>query len=404
MKASARKTIRAIPARAVPALASSLAVICCPTAIGCPAGTAATTSTTAPATAPGGPGASSAPKRLHAAWTPMSRSPLALDSRLTGVWDGRELLVLGVTPFPRYDVVAGAYDPETDTWRELPRPPLRSDREGAWQAVWTGREMIVLGAGSHVAFNPALNRWRQLPGGAGSFYAGGFAMAWTGRLVLAWGGGCCAGADAHGGAYDPARNAWAPLPPGPLAARLTSGVWTGTELVIVGGRTGEGSALRDAAAYNPSSHTWRRLAPMPAPRDDATLTWDGRHVVVIGGSTTSGRLHQTHLAFTPWANRWRELPSGAAAGAGGRWGHRAVWTGRKVVVWGGGIRPFTEATFRPAPSGFAYTPSTGSWTPVPRSPLRGRHGHVVVWTGSSMLVWGGRADRTSLHDGAVYRP
>jgi hypothetical protein len=43
------------------------------------------------------------------------------------------------------------------------------------------------------------------------------------------------------------------------------------------------------------------------------------------------------------------------------------------------------------------------------SPLRGRIGHVAVWTGSQMLVWGGTPARASdpqrpFSDGAAYTP
>lgn len=51
------------------------------------------------------------------------------------------------------------------------------------------------------------------------------------------------------------------------------------------------------------------------------------------------------------------------------------------------------------------TPARLRWRAIARSPLAGRFGHVAVWTGERMLVWGGSGrGRRSLGDGASYDP
>jgi hypothetical protein len=59
--------------------------------------------------------------------------------------------------------------------------------------------------------------------------------------------------------------------------------------------------------------------------------------------------------------------------------------------------------------GLAYDPASNRWSPLPRSPLRGRFGHVAVWTGTKMLIWGGHPSRGDgperpFTDGAAYTP
>ena len=54
------------------------------------------------------------------------------------VWNGKRLLVWGGSTRGGL-----AYDPRTNRWSALPRPPLRGRMEPT--AVWTGRSLIVWG-------------------------------------------------------------------------------------------------------------------------------------------------------------------------------------------------------------------------------------------------------------------
>jgi hypothetical protein len=345
---------------------------------------------------------------------PAAPVPADLGGDYAGVWTGRSLLVHAVVfdtrgSVPKARSVLAAYTPATHSWRRLPPAPGPVfNGEGGYHAVWTGHELMGWGMGLHAAYDPATNRWRPLaasPIGAPSI------TVWTGRQVIMWGGGCCDDYLADGAAYTPATDSWRRLPASPLAGRHTSGAWTGKELVVLGG---DGVASRqpatytvfdDAAAYNPATRTWRRLPPMPRPRAGATVTWDGREVLAVGGRG-AGRspLYADGVAYDPAGNRWRSLPAMDTS----RIGHAAVWTGRQLWVWGG-------LTVRAGSSvgpdhGVAYDPAGNRWSALPPSPLRDRTGHLAVWTGFEMLVWGGRSVRqdpstgnpTALVDGAGY--
>lgn len=134
------------------------------------------------------------------------------------VWTGTELLVWGSTDRSRRATAAGtAYDPATQTWRELPAAPIVINQG---EGVWTGTELIVYGArldGNNnsstrssvgAAYSPATDTWRELAPFDLSPQAA--SIAWTGQVLIAWDYGLRAGA------YDPPTDTWTTLDDLPL--------------------------------------------------------------------------------------------------------------------------------------------------------------------------------------------
>jgi N-acetylneuraminic acid mutarotase len=328
-------------------------------------------------------------------WRLLPKAPIAPnDGGLASVWTGRQMVVFGRAAkkgpggatSDRVNVAA-TYDPARNVWRRLspPKPtPSFMDND----AVWTGKEVLVWGQGTRLAYNPRTNRWRRLPGSPLlSIHDGYGIVAWTGRELIGWGGGCCGDAFSDGVAYNPKTNRWRALAPTPLAGGHALGAWTGRELVLFVGNlnpdTGKPwpARLARAAAYNPATDTWRRIAPLPAPRGGANAVWDGREILVVGGAAgrTAARVG---FAYNPATNRWRRLPPMDS----GRIGAAAVWTGSRLLLWGGTTSPGSSAVPR---RGLAYDPRTNSWSRLPQAPLAGSAQPVAVWTGHSMIVWGG---------------
>jgi N-acetylneuraminic acid mutarotase len=326
-------------------------------------------------------------------WRKLAAAPIKVDASLTSVWTGSQMLVAGIGGvsrdgnFLKSFNVAAAYTPATGTWRRLPRPlgkatdPVSDPAAG--RSVWTGKEMLVFGAFHSIAFDPAANRWRELrktlPGGI---------IAWTGREAIGWGGGCCGDAWSNGAAYNAATGTYRNLPRSPLApSQGPIGAWTGRELILfVSGFDPDGKPyprrFARAAAYNPATNTWLRIAPLPATglRFSGSAVWDGRELLVVG----AGENAQSAYAYNLAANRWRRLTSMPS----GRNGAKAVWTGTRLLVWGGltGRDPARQAD---AGDGFAYDPRTDRWSTIPRWPLHARGGSAIAWTGRALIVWGG---------------
>ena len=341
-------------------------------------------------------------------WLRLPRAPIPA-SVSASVWTGTETLFFGRVPDMKGGAITGgchdvaaAYTPATRSWRKL-SPPLANAGcfEGTETAVWSGSEMLVWG-NVHTAYSPVTNRWRPLPEPPLK-WAGPSVNVWTGRQMIGWGGGCCGDSVKDGLAYTPSTNSWEVLPPAPISGRHATGTWTGTEMIIVGGADADGHSYADGAAYNPVTRSWRRLPPMPQPRFGATVVWDGTEVLVVGGEgafeTTQCRPCADGVAYNPSTNRWRRLPGMKFA----RSGHVAVWTGTQLLVWGG----VTDLHETVPPHGVAYHPATDRWSALPMSPLRGRSGAIAIWTGTSMIVWGGGLcdpECTQFTDGAAYLP
>ncbi|HEX9428620.1 MAG TPA: kelch repeat-containing protein, partial [Candidatus Polarisedimenticolia bacterium] len=66
----------------------------------------------------------------------------------------------------------------------------------------------------------------------------------------------------------------------------------------------------------------------------------------------------------------------------------AVWTGSVMLIWGGNF--YTNPGVQEG-TGSRYDPATDLWTPISNlgAPAP-RTGHTAIWTGSEMVVWGGK--------------
>ena len=318
-------------------------------------------------------------------WRLLARAPIAAPDLRLSVWTGKEMLVFGrvETRGAHGEIlgsrnVAAAFDPGANTWRRLAQPLSAPGYPGRWSAVWTGKEMLVIGDVDQ-AFNPVTNHWRRLPDAPAG--AGGI-VVWTGRELIDWGGGCCGDVVSDGAAYNPATNSWRKLAPPPVGGQQSPvGAWTSRELIIFPGRDPDGKEV-GGAAYNPVTDTWRQIGSRPVPLPGADAVWDGHEVIVAGGTRAGYGLSRDGLAYNPATNRSRRL----APMDSGRTGAAAVWTGRRLLVWGGQTFPGATVTAR---HGLTYDPIGDRWSRLPQAPLSGRADPAAVWTGRELIVWGG---------------
>lgn len=198
----------------------------------------------------------------------------------------------------------------------------------------------------------------------------------------------------------PGTTAWEPIPPGPLPPRAeVSAVWTGREVVLLGGEITTGApgpddcpdeetgtttwcepedvpirTVRDGAAYDPVAGTWRTI-PAPPPRlalrSMPRPTGDG----LIGAGA---RYDETATAWAPLPDQHalvRDSPH---------------WTGRELVALGwdyalgerDGVGQVVVSELDPDAD------STWRATPWPFDPP-GLEGVSSVWTGEEVVafVW-----------------
>ena len=188
-------------------------------------------------------------------------------------------------------------------------------------------------------------------------------------------------------------------------------VWTGTEMIVAGGRTrvelgGGGATEEDLATggrYNPVTDTWVATSTRGAePRIGHATVWTGSEMIVWGGYG-AGYL-RSGGRYDPAVDTWTTTSTRGAPTA--RANHVAVWTGSEMIVWGGASsNATTGSTYHD--SGSSYDPVRDSWSPIPIAGApEGRlfESTEAVWTGAEMIVWGGGNDSGYLDSGGRYDP
>lgn len=332
----------------------------------------------------------------------------------TAVWTDTRMIVWGGTASNQnslFNITAtgGLYDPTTDAWQATATSGAPTARQ-KHTAVWTGADVIVWGGsdGTDLAtggrYAPATESWRNVSTTNAPPATSGHTAVWTGTEMIVWGGSPYRNT---GGIYDPVADTWqsTSLVNAPLGRMGHTAVWTGSEMIVWGGSVpnGIGTVVRSNSGgrYNPVTGTWISMSTLgaPEPRESHTAVWTGSRMIVWGGYNTdylgSGGI------YDPGTDTWQTIPLADAPPA--RVGHIAVWTGNEMIVWGGtgiGASYFN--------SGARYNPATSAWTTtsninVPSS----RQDHSAVWTGTQMIVWGGHEPvgvNTGTDTGGRYSP
>jgi hypothetical protein len=201
----------------------------------------------------------------------------------------------------------------------------------------------------------------------------------------------------------PAGATVTPLPASPLAAREgQTTVFTGREVIVWGGRTvprppdfgrAPTSDFADGAAYDVATGRWRRLAPSGAQaRYDAVGVWTGSEMLVLGGQADPPALPRTQLpsvAYNPRTDRWRTLaPAPTCA--------RGAAVSRDLVYVVG------SCTSDAAEIAAVYDPARDRWNTLNSPPtgdsvsqLLAVDGHLVLWAGNAGAVYDIGADHWS---------
>lgn len=339
----------------------------------------------------------------------------------TAVWTGTEMIVWGGwRGSPTSLTAGGRYNPGTDSWTPTSTGANVPESRRLHTAVWTGSEMIVWGGdaisppyehlNTGARYNPKTGAWTptstadDVPSGRS-----GHAAVWTGSEMIVWGGtGAWYPRSETGGRYDPAIDSWRPTSTdanAPAARENFSAVWTGSEMIVWGGKTYYERHAITGGRYDPSTDTWLPTSTggnAPFGRLSHTAIWTGAEMIVWGGEGDYPYLHDTGGRYDPASDSWTPTSTGPEV-VSGRVYHTAVWTGMEMIVWGG------YGATRTTNTGGRFNPATATWTPtsVGANVSAARDRFSAVWTGTEMIVWGGRTDSgyySSLNTGGRYNP
>jgi hypothetical protein len=277
----------------------------------------------------------------NGSWRVIAQAPLSPRSEPAVAWTGTEMLVWGGRVDNLFYFSGAAYNPVTDTWRDLqPRPADFAGKDPIM--VWTGGEAVVFGvmgdsesSGEYIAsaaYDPITDSWRNLAKGPASVSIGGSAW-WTGDSVVVAEVSYDPEFD-HMALYDMTADSWTMVDVGSSAALVgvpasdgnvttfvnlpsetgapvrlidrtgilltelpafpgdpgvfgdhvaASGLWVGDEAVFEIWNGGPDHQPEQIWALNPSTETWRRLdAGLEFPRIDQSvrvagdllLTWN----------------------------------------------------------------------------------------------------------------------------------
>ena len=128
-----------------------------------------------------------------------------------------------------------------------------------------------------------------------------------------------------------------------------------------------------------------------------------RAIAVFDAGRESVRIATATWAKTPFDIWWRGASSAFPPVVPSlRYLNTAVWTGSRMVVWGGQKPNVSTVKYR---DGASYDPALDRWftTSVSGAPSV-RDKHIAVWDGGRMIVWGGTNSCCFLGDGAEYDP
>jgi galactose oxidase-like protein len=333
-------------------------------------------------------------------WTPTARAgaPRAT-TRAPAVWTGERIVVWAGPASGQ----SARFDPEANAWSPVSEgnlPPAMSTPA----TVWTGSEMIVWGFTSSggtmgFAYDPALDVWSPLSATGAPPFAADVAV-WTGREMIVWNG------NAHaGGRYAPATGTWRPMSSqGAPVSVPDRAVWARDVMVVWGGFAGAFEPTNIGGIYDPSRDVWRAtsMEGAPAGRSRHAMVWTGSRVIVWGGVAANlAEVRGDGASLDPYSNTWKPISSAGAPAA--RTNAAAVWIGTEMLVWGGlgSLGPVIYLN-----NGGRFDPASDTWTPIQNdgAPVP-REDPGCAWTGAKLVIWGGRFPTPgALDDGAIYDP
>ena len=154
------------------------------------------------------------------------------------------------------------------------------------------------------------------------------------------------------------------------------------------------------ASYACTNDTWTPTLYKLVERYGHTAVWTGTEMVIWGGKVPGAASGFTDMGgrYNPATDTWTYTSvTGAPAG---RYYHKAVWTGTEMIVWGG----YNNTVY--LNTGGRYNPTSNTWSTISATGVPAiRAYHTAIWTGTEMIVWGGYSGGTNyLNTGGRYNP
>ncbi|MHC4662163.1 MAG: Kelch repeat-containing protein [Planctomycetota bacterium] len=357
-------------------------------------------------------------------WKPISTDGVCPKPRVgnTIVYTGTEIIIWGGWIGEGTQTnTGGIYNIQEDVWRATSTGTNCPSDRVLHTAIWTGDRMIVWGGydyqngameyyGDGAAYFLDTDTWTVInnSGDCPSRRCRHSAV-WTGDAMIIWGGVVDDFTVNReymnsGAAYNPILDSWKAIsiePDIPTARCGHSAFWTGNRMLIYGGHSELVMPPYNITLYDPLLDSWENLSGV-WPMEGHSVVWTGESVISWSGvpmfcglcaAQNSGSIF--YIDNSSWASTstGENCPSG-------RIQHTAVWTGDKMIIWGGSM----------INDGGIYDPKSDTWEATKRNcntPLS-RYNHSAIWVGDSMFIWGGThyngVDNIMLNTGGIFTP
>jgi serine/threonine protein kinase len=264
------------------------------------------------------------------------------------------------------------------------------------------------------SFSPATQTWRELNASTASTALChtsnvpaprmNAAMVWDSvdQQLLLYGG---VGANDHYlgdlWSYSPAAGTWTALacsgnPPG---TRSTSAVWTGSQMLLLGGANSNG-LLSDFWSYTPANGggTWQKLPESPmGQREFQTLVWDStdNQLYVFGGLDVTGQQQQDFYVFSA-SSGWKQITPKSTNNPPPRQQGMGVWDSKDnlLLLMGG----WQDGQGVPYWGFWAFNPQQDAWGLL--TPLNSAGAHIIPGRTAAVTVWDATDQRAYIYAGA----
>ncbi len=211
------------------------------------------------------------------------------------------------------------------------------------------------------------------------------------------------GADVNGNSlgdgaiYDATTNRWTLVSidsNAPSPRRLATAVWTGSLIIVCGGRAGSADAgISSCATYDPIGDQWGAIPPEITARVGAIGVASTTQAAFLGGWSTASTVLSGEERLDMTTNTWQ---SGSDPGVIDS--PAFAFTGQYLHVFGGRLGGTTKSN-----GAGSYSLASNSWVTEAATTgtavVSARWGAFGVWDGSTFTVWGGRDETTAKNDG-----
>ncbi|MEZ4741666.1 MAG: kelch repeat-containing protein [Bdellovibrionota bacterium] len=339
----------------------------------------------------------------------------------SSLWTGELMIVYGGVADSSYEKNFNdgyTFCPQTFVWQKISskNSPYRHHHI----ALWTGDSMIIWGGfaihngrsnwqNSGAIWNAKSNTWKQIVPPFGPSTTGEYSNVrqsqtaiWTGRELIVWGGLDDSG-DPIGAIYDLANDSWRKISTlgAPIKKWGHTAVWADGKMLVWGGANADNQRSSSGAIYDLQTDSWTPISKEgePIATERHSAVWTGTQMIVFGGFDSDSGMQGRGGIYTLDSNSWEIFESEAAMA---RTGQTAVWDGSDLLVFGGKskrLRTYLNNVVAINPDSKIVSSKQGVNSP------EARYYHSAVWTGSSLIIWGGSSkDGTLLADGGIYYP